>query len=232
MGTLYTVLASRAPASAMRVVDTCVKELPEYQAVAVNPDDYARMLEFAVFIRRRTLELAPDDCPLTGDDLATIATIGAERGGQGMSLTDARGILALHAAATLREIHEACGPADFDEGMHLLGWLGRQATIAQQAYTVGVLQGQKRHRPVISEIGQFVGLALDSDPAAPAYARNWESRLSTTAGSSSSGHPVPVRRTRPPLSWCGAGTGHRPSGTGPASWSCSCPRTRKPPRWR
>ncbi|HEU5474369.1 MAG TPA: helix-turn-helix domain-containing protein [Actinophytocola sp.] len=171
MGTLYAELASQAPASALRVVDSCVKELPEFQAVAANPDDYARMLEFAVFLRRRTLELAPNDHPLTGDDLAIVGAFGAERGGQGISLPAARSALALHAAATLREIHETCGPADLDEGMHLLGWLGRQAPIAQQAYLAGVLRGQNRHRPVIGEIGRFVGLALAGDPAAPGYAR-------------------------------------------------------------
>jgi hypothetical protein len=171
MGNLYAVLSSRAPANALRVVDTCVKELPGYQAVVADPDAYARTIEFAVFIRRRTLELVPHDHPFTGDDLASIGAIGEERGGQGMSLAVAREILALHAAATLREIHEACGPADLDDGMHLLGWLGRHSPVAQQAYTDGVLQGQKRHRPVTGEIEQSVGLALDSDPAAPTSAR-------------------------------------------------------------
>lgn len=171
MGNLYTALESRISDNARRVVETCVEELPEYQAVAVNTEDYAQMLDFAVFIRERTFDLVATDHPLTGEDLAVVAAIGEERGRIGMSQEVARRILALHAAATMREIHEASGPQDLDEAMHMLAWLGAQGVVAQEAYTLAFLQGQKHHLPIIGQARQFADMALAGDPAAAGYAR-------------------------------------------------------------
>jgi hypothetical protein len=172
MERLYTTLRHQVPDNARRIVEICAEELPDYRAVAANAEEHTRMLDFAVFIRRRTFDLVANDHPLTSDDLAVITAIGEERGKNGMTHLVAKRILALHAAATMREIHEASGPQDLDDTMHLLGWLGHQAPIAQHAYTLGFLRGQKRHLATIARVGQFAEMALAGDPAATAYARD------------------------------------------------------------
>ncbi|MFD1052494.1 hypothetical protein ACFQ1S_46350, partial [Kibdelosporangium lantanae] len=101
MGDLIGVLRGRVDDNAQTVVDTCASEVPEYGRTVTNPVDYARMLEFSVFIRRRTLELVTTDHPLTEDDLAVVRTIGEERGEKGMSRSALDRVLALHATASL-----------------------------------------------------------------------------------------------------------------------------------
>jgi len=172
MGNLFSALRNQVSANAKRIVEICADELPVYRAVAVHPDDYAQMLDFAVFIRQRTFDLVTSDHPLTGDDLEVVAGTGEARGKKGMSQLVARRILALHAAATMREIHEASGPRDLTDAMHLLAWLGAQGPVAQNAYTLAFLEGQKRHLPIVGQVRQFAELALADDPAAVGYARN------------------------------------------------------------
>jgi hypothetical protein len=170
MGNLFSALRNQASANARRIVEICVDELPVYQAAAGHPDDYAQMLDFAVFIRERTFDLVTSDHPLTDDDLAVVAGTGEARGKKGMSQMVARRILALHAAATMREIHEASGPRDLNDAMHLLAWLGAQGPVAQNAYSLAFLEGQRRHLPIVAQIRQFAEMALADDPAAVGYA--------------------------------------------------------------
>lgn len=172
MGNLFSALRNQVSANARRIVEICADELPVYQAAAVRPDDYAQMLDFAVFIRQRTFDLVTNDHPLTGEDLAVVAGTGEARGKKGMSQLVARRILALHAAATMREIHEASGPRDLNDAMHLLAWLGAQGPVAQNAYTLAFLEGQKRHLPIAGQVRRFAEMALADDPAAMGYARN------------------------------------------------------------
>src|SRR3954470_15406287 len=117
MGDLITVLRNRVGDNAQTVVDMCSSEVPEYGRTVTNPVDYAQMLEFAVFIRRRTLELVTTDHPLTEDDLAVVRTVGEERAEKGMSRSVLDRVLALHATASLREIHETAGPKDLKDAM-------------------------------------------------------------------------------------------------------------------
>ena len=170
MGDVYAALRKQVPANALRAVDTYAKAVPEYQALAANPDDHARNLEFAVFVRRRFLDLVPNDHPPTGEDLSIVGAFGEQRGRNGVSLTVGRRLLALHTSVSLREIHDACGPTDLDDGLHMLAWLAHQGAIANQAYTAGILKGQQRLLPSIGRVGQFAAMALAGDPAAPTYA--------------------------------------------------------------
>lgn len=171
MGNLFSALRSQVSANAKRIVETCADELPVYQAVAAHPEDFAQMLDFAVFIRERTFDLVSNDHPLTAEDLAVVAETGQARGKKGMSQAVARRILALHAAATMREIHEASGPRDLNDTMRLLAWLGAQGPVAQNGYTLAFLEGQRRHLPIVGQIRQFARMALADDPAAAGYAR-------------------------------------------------------------
>ncbi|PPK62068.1 helix-turn-helix domain-containing protein [Actinokineospora auranticolor] len=169
MDDLYTRLGNRVPVNARLVVDICVGELPEYAATVTGDRDRAAMLDFAVFIRRRTIELATADERLGPDDLAVVGEIGRERGEKGMPNAILPRVLALHAAATFREIQEASGPRDLTDTLHLLSWLGEQATAAQNAYSLGFLNGQQRHLPVGGRVRRYVEMAVAGDPAAPGY---------------------------------------------------------------
>ncbi|MCS7481954.1 PucR family transcriptional regulator [Umezawaea endophytica] len=172
MSDLLGLLGRRVPANARRVVEICADDLPEYAAAASDPREYADMLDFAVFIRRRTIDLVAGDEPLTDDDLAVVAATGERRGETGLSRTALRRLLALHASATLNEIQEASGPHDLPVTMRVLGWLGPQGAAAQQAYTLGFLKGQKRFLPVVARVRQFAEMVLAGEAAALAGGRD------------------------------------------------------------
>src|SRR6185295_10945396 len=80
-----------------------------------------------------------------------------------------RRVLTLHASATLNEIQEVQGPNDLEPAMRMLGWLGPQGAAAQQAYTLGFLNGQKRFLPVIDRVRQFTEMTLAGETAALAH---------------------------------------------------------------
>jgi PucR C-terminal helix-turn-helix domain/GGDEF-like domain len=169
---LLGALRKRIPANARRVVEVCTTDLPECAAAADDPREYADMLDFAVFIRRRTVELVASDEPLTEDDLAVVAATGERRGETGMSRTALRGLLTLHASATLNEIQEASGSDDLPMAMHMLGWLGSQGAAAQQAYTLGFIKGQKHFLPDMAQVRQFTEMVLADEPAALTIGRD------------------------------------------------------------
>ncbi|HWO59961.1 MAG TPA: hypothetical protein VNO31_08005, partial [Umezawaea sp.] len=172
MSDLLGLLGRQVPANAKRVVEVCANDLPEYAAAAGDPHEYADMLDFAVFIRRRTIDLVAGDEPLTDDDLAVVAATGERRGETGMSRTVLRRLLTLHASATLNEIQEASGPDDLPVTMRMLGWLGPQGAAAQQAYTLGFLKGQKHFLPVLAQVRQFAEMVLAGEQAALANGRD------------------------------------------------------------
>src|SRR5262245_22582391 len=105
--------------------------------------EYAGLLDFAVLLRRRTVELAAHEQPLTDADLAVIASVGHDRGRAGVSLNSHRSVLGLHSTLTVQEIHEAANPSELDALMRVLSWLGPQGSAAQDAYTRGFLEGQR-----------------------------------------------------------------------------------------
>jgi PucR C-terminal helix-turn-helix domain len=151
---LYAVLRRAVTANARRVVDLCVDELPAHATLTA-----ARQLEFAVFMRERTLDLVTNDHPFTADDLAVVAAIGEERGRTGVSRETARRLVSLHAAASVREIHEAAGAADLDDTLHLLGWLGEHGAVAQREYNLGFLRGEQHHLPGVGQVRTFAAMA-------------------------------------------------------------------------
>ncbi|MCE7010916.1 helix-turn-helix domain-containing protein [Kibdelosporangium philippinense] len=171
MSDLLGLLRTRIPDNAKRVVEVCSNDLPDYAVAADDPREYTDMLDFAVFIRRRTIDLVASNSPLTEDDLAVVAATGERRGETGMSRPVLRRLLTLHASATLNEIQEASGPTDLPVAMQMLAWLGPQGAAAQQAYTLGFLKGQKHFLPVIGQVRQFAEMVLAEEPAALANGR-------------------------------------------------------------
>lgn len=166
MGNLFDALRRRAGENGERVVALCVEELPEYRAVAAGADDYARTVEFAVHIRRRALDCAAADEPLSADDLATVTAIGAERGRRGLSRAVQDQVMTVHATAALREIHEACGPHDVGDAMHVLAWLAAHSPAARHAYTAGLLAGRQDRISVADRVRRFADLLVAGDPVA------------------------------------------------------------------
>jgi hypothetical protein len=172
MGKLFGVLRKRVDANARRAVDVYTEELVEYRTMAADTRSRATMLDFAVLLRRRTVALAADNQPFTGDDLGYLEVMGRDRGEAGVSLASQRRVLALHAALTLQEIYEVVGPNDLDDLQYVLAWLGPQGAAAQDAFTRGFLDGQKRIAPMVTRVQQLAKMLLTDDAAARTLARN------------------------------------------------------------
>jgi hypothetical protein len=172
MGSLYTTLRNRVPANALRFIDVCAQELPEYRALVATADGHAKVLEATMFAWRIPLDHAPHDQPFSGEDLSLIGAIGEDRGTKGIHVQAGRRTFALYTSAFLHQIHDAAGPSDLGAGLHLLAWLGQHVPVTHQVYTAGILRGLKRQLPVFGQVGQFAELALAGDPVAPMYAEN------------------------------------------------------------
>ncbi|MFC6092534.1 PucR family transcriptional regulator [Saccharothrix lopnurensis] len=171
MGDLFDALRRRAGDNGERVVALCVDALPEYRATATTPADRDRMVEFAVHIRRRTLACVAADEPMTGADLAVVTAMGEERGRRGLSRAVHDQVLALHATATLREVHEACGPHDLGDAMRMLSWLAARTPPVQRAYTAGLLAGQQELISSAGRVRRLADLLVAGDPVALDHAR-------------------------------------------------------------
>lgn len=159
MGHLFAELGKRLEDNARREIEVYRDELPEFRAL--RGDAHARTLEYAVWLRRRTNELAPEGRPLTVEDLAFIASMGRLRGGTGMSRAAHERVLALHTSLMLREIHEATGLDDGDELLRLMGWFGPQGKLGTHAYRSGYAEGQRRRLPVVARVQMIVRSLLD-----------------------------------------------------------------------
>lgn len=170
MSRLFPSLRDRLDGNARRAVEVYTRELPEYREVTREAKARAAMLDFAVLLRRREVELGAEDAPFTEADLAMLRAFGAERGARGVSLAAQRRVLGLHSVLTLREVQEAAGPNDVDHVMHMLGWLSVQGAVAQHAYTEGFVAGQRRFLPVAARVRRLAGELLADGPAAAALA--------------------------------------------------------------
>ncbi|MFC5823392.1 PucR family transcriptional regulator [Nonomuraea insulae] len=168
MGDLFGMLKRRVDDNARKVVDACAGEIAGFHAI--EPRSRASMMEFAVVVRRRTVELAASGEPLLDSDLAFIESVGELRGTQGVAPSCQRGALALHAAFTLREISEAAGPADLTDTMRVIDWLARYGPAAQAVYTRGYFRGYERFLPAASRICLLATMVLHDDPMADGLA--------------------------------------------------------------
>jgi hypothetical protein len=157
---LFKVLWDRVNSNARRAVDTYVSELPDFRSVAQDTRARASMLDFAVVLRRREVELAADGAPFTGQDLAMLAAFGEQRGGQGVSLSSRQRVLDLHDVLTLREIHEAAGLTEVDHVTEMIGWLPANGLAGHKAYNQGFLEGQKHSLPFVKRVQDLTGTLL------------------------------------------------------------------------
>ncbi|MCK2220385.1 helix-turn-helix domain-containing protein [Actinomadura sp. ATCC 31491] len=171
MGNLYRTLRRRLDANARRAVEVYTRELADYRSLAAEIRGSAAMLDFAVTLRRRTIDLAAEERPFTEQDQAYMSSVGMSRGEVGVSLASQRQVLLLHANLTLREIHEAAGPNDLADVMCMLGWVAHHGLTAQNAYTHGYLKGQERFLPVEARMQLLAGMLLADEPAAAQLAR-------------------------------------------------------------
>jgi hypothetical protein len=174
---LYKLLWDRVDSNARRAVDVYVSEISDFRSVAEDARVRASMLDFAVLLRRREVQLAADGAPFTGADLATLAAFGEQRGAQGVSLSSRRRVLDLHDVLTLREIHEAAGLNETDHVTEMIGWLPTNALAGQNAYTQGFLNGQQRSVPFVKRVQDLAGALLADRSVVPSLAEGLNMRF-------------------------------------------------------
>ncbi|GAA1310234.1 helix-turn-helix domain-containing protein [Saccharothrix xinjiangensis] len=163
MGDLFARWQGMVARHSRRAVDAYVRELPDFHLMSTDARSRTGMLDFAFFLRERTVALAAEGRPFGEDDLAVMVAVGRERGAAGVSPVAQRRVLALHTSLTLREVHEAATPVDVTDVMHALRWLPDQGAVAQAAYTQGYLRGQEALRPVVDRVRSLVSLLLAGD---------------------------------------------------------------------
>ncbi|MEV4702107.1 helix-turn-helix domain-containing protein [Actinoplanes sp. NPDC049316] len=172
MGELFRLWGQRVSDNARRAVAAYQDELPEYRDLAARPQARSEMLDFAVFLRRRTVDLAADSAPFPDDDLELMASMGRRRSEKGLTLSAQRQVLLLHTRLTLREVYEAAGPDDIDATMHTLAWLAPAGLAAQGAYTRGWIEGQQRMLPTAARVQLLAAMLLAGDAGAAELARS------------------------------------------------------------
>jgi hypothetical protein len=163
---LFTQWRGRVDANSRHAVDVYTRTLPDFRKIADNSRARAAMLDFAVFLRKRTVTVVTENNPFTDDDLAFIELVGRSRAESGLSLASQRHALQIHTSLTLKEVHEAANPHGLDDVMHTLAWLPPLGLAAQTAYTRGFLSGQKAVLPVVDRVRQLAQMLLTDDPVA------------------------------------------------------------------
>ncbi len=143
VGSLFVGLARQASANARREVEAYTREIPEFGFLEKDSRARARTLEHALWLRRRTVELSPDNSELSVRDLGYIASMGELRAEAGMSLDARQRVLGLHAALMLREINEVTEAQRGDgveEIMRLMTWFAPQGDRGIGAYCQGFVR--------------------------------------------------------------------------------------------
>lgn len=169
MGSLFAELARRASANARREVEAYAREIPEFGVLDTNPRARAETLEYALWLRRRTIELSPDNSELTEGDLDCIASMGEVRAGAGMSLDSRQRVLRLHTALMLREINEATEAqrdGGLDELMRMMSWFAPQGERGIAAYSQGFVTALRRRLPYAEQVALLARSLLAGDPTA------------------------------------------------------------------
>lgn len=164
MSGLFHALRERVDENARAAVEVYRREVTEYQ------DDQAGMYDFAVFIRRRSLDLAAADAPLTEDDLASIAGVARQRAEAGLSVPSQQQVLGLHTTMMLREIHDVSRPDDVGDLLRMVGWLGAQGVRARGAYLSGYTSGVGAARLAATRLELLARALLADEPVEPLVA--------------------------------------------------------------
>ncbi|WP_079126037.1 PucR family transcriptional regulator [Streptomyces sp. ERV7] len=173
MGSLFAELARQASANARREVEAYIREIPELQLLDAASRDRSETLEYALWLRRRTNELAPSGGALTDDDLGYIASMGSIRAEAGMSLESRQHVLRLHTALMMREINEATDVqrGGVDELMQMMSWFAPQGVRGIGAYCQGFVRVLSRRLPYVEQVALLAKSLLAADPLAAELAR-------------------------------------------------------------
>ncbi|MFI7413659.1 PucR family transcriptional regulator [Streptomyces sp. NPDC049627] len=169
MGSLFAELARRATTNARREVETYAREIPEFGILDTDPRAMSETLEYAVWFRRRTVELSPDNCELSDDDLDHISAMGELRAGAGMSLDARQRVLRVHTALMLREINEATDAqrdGRVDELMRMMAWFAPQGERGIGAYSQGFVTVLRRRLPYAEQVALLARSLLAGDSMA------------------------------------------------------------------
>lgn len=221
MGSLFAELARQAANSARREVEAYAREIPEFASLDADARARAETLEYAVWLRRRTLELAPGNSALTPGDLDLIASMGEVRGGSGMSLESRQRVLCLHTALMLREINEAVDAqrgGGAEELLRMMGWFAPQGERGIGAYCRGFVTALRRRLPYVEQVALLARSLLIHDPLAtelaPAVGMELPEYCAVTVIRVPDGRGGPevevealVKSHRVPIVWCPAGDG-------------------------
>ncbi|MET0236229.1 MAG: helix-turn-helix domain-containing protein [Kibdelosporangium sp.] len=177
MADLFTLWRGRVDANSRHALDVYTQKLPDFRKIADDSRARAAMLDFAVFIRKRTVAVVTENKPFTAADLAFVEAAGRSRAECGLSLASQRHALQIHTSLTLKEVHEAANSHDLDDVMHTLAWLPPLGLAAQTAYTRGFLAGQEAVLPVVDRVQQLAHMLLTDDPVATDMAAGLAMRL-------------------------------------------------------
>ncbi|TLS46884.1 PucR family transcriptional regulator [Streptomyces montanus] len=167
MGSFFAELARQASANARREVEAYAREIPEFGFLDTNSQARAETLEYALWLRRRTVELSPDNSELSDDDLGYIAAIGELRAAAGMSLDARQRVLRLHTSLMLREINEATEAqrgVGVDELMRMMSWFAPQGERGIRAYSQGFVTALRHRLPYVEQAALLARSLLNGDP--------------------------------------------------------------------
>ena len=177
MGDIFDILKGQVEPNARNAVDTFARELFEYHKAKEDRRLYATIMDFALFIRHRTIDLARENQPLSADDLAAIASIGQERAIVGFPDTVQENVLSLHTSLMLREISVAPATHDIDGLLRMVGWFSTQATVARDSYLLGYEKGRAGRLPIGERVQMCARKLLADDPGAPQFVRSLQMPL-------------------------------------------------------
>jgi hypothetical protein len=172
MRDIFDILDKQVEGNARKAVESYVSELPEYHRAKRDRRLYGEIMDFALFIRRRTIGLAREDEPLSDEDLSSITSIGQQRGMKGFSEASQQNALTLHTSLMLREISEAPATHDMDGLLRMVNWFSSQAGVARGAYVLGFEEGLSRVLSMVARVQSCARMLLADEPAAPEVARN------------------------------------------------------------
>ncbi len=167
MGSFFAELARQASANARREVEAYAREIPEFGFLDTNSRARAQTLEYALWLRRRTVELSPDNSELSDDDLGCIAAMGESRAAAGMTLDARQRVLRLHTSLMLREINEATEAqrgVGVDELMRMMSWFAPQGERGIRAYSQGFVTALRHRLPYVEQAALLARSLLNGDP--------------------------------------------------------------------
>lgn len=171
MGSFFAELARQASANARREVEAYAREIAEFGFLDTNSRARAETLEYSLWLRRRTVELSPDNGELTDADLDYIAAIGESRAAAGMSLDARQRVLRLHTSLMLREINEATDAqhgvgvgVGVGELMRMMHWFAPQGERGIRAYSQGFVTALRHRLPYVEQAALLARSLLKGDP--------------------------------------------------------------------